>query len=322
MKNVLTVFLSVVLLSTSELSSAQGYPTKPVRMIVPFAPGGTGEFLARSLGPRLGEHLGQQILVDFRPGAGTTLGATLAAQAAPDGYTVLLMPITTLAINHTLYRKLQYDTIKGFAPVTLLAAIPVVLAAHPSFPARTPKELVALAKSHPAKLDFASPGVGTASHFAVELFKLMAKIDLTHIPYKGAGPAIVDTLAGFVPLVTDNVTSLKSHIDAGKLRAVAIGSAQRSAALPQAPTFAESGYPEYEASSWWGILAPSRTPTAIINRVQAETVKTLTAPDVRERLVSHGTTVVAGSADSCAKQLAVEIDKWARVVKATGAKVE
>lgn len=301
---------------------AQNYPTKPIRMVVPFAPGGTGEFLSRSITPRMGERIGQQFIIDFRPGAGTTLAASLVASAPPDGYTVLIQTFTTQAINQSLYQKLSYDTRKDFAPLGLIAVIPVVLAAHPSLPARNVKELVALSHARSGRIDFASPGIGTASHFGVELFKLVSKADLTHIPYKGAGPAIVDAMAGFVPLVTDNITSLKPHIDAGKLRGLAIGSAQRSEAAPQLATFAESGYPGFEASSWWGLLAPARTPQAVVARLNSEMNRTLEDAAVRNRLLSHGATIHYGTPAQSAELLASELEKWAKVVKATGARVD
>lgn len=301
---------------------AQTYPAKPIRMIVPFAPGGTGEFLSRSITPRMGELIGQQFIIDYRPGGGTTLAASLVATAPADGYTVLIQTFTTQAINHSLYAKLSYDTRKDFSSVGLIGVIPVVLAAHPSLPARTAKELVALSHARPGKIDFASPGIGTASHFGIELFKLVSKADFTHIPYKGAGPAIVDTMAGFVPLVTDNITSLKPHIDAGKLRGIAIGSTERSEAAPQLATFAESGYPGFEASSWWGILAPARTPSAIIARLNDELKKALDNQAVRTRLLTHGATLKPGTPAEANALLMSEIDKWAKVVKATGARVD
>ncbi len=303
-------------------AAAQNYPTKPIRMVVPFAPGGTGEFLSRSITPRMGELIGQQFIIDYRPGAGTTLAAGLVASAPPDGYTVLIQTFTTQAINHSLYQRLAYDTRKDFAPVGLIAVIPVVLAAHPSLSARNVKELVALSHARSGRIDFASPGIGTASHFGVELFKLVSKADLTHIPYKGAGPAIIDAMAGFVPLVTDNITSLKPHIDAGKLRGLAIGSAQRSEAAPQLATFAESGYPGFEASSWWGLLAPARTPPAVITRLNAELNRALEDGAVRRRLLSHGATIKYGTPAQSAELLASELEKWAKVVKATGARVD
>ena len=303
-------------------ASAQNYPAKPIRMVVPFAPGGTGEFLSRSITPRMGELIGQQFIVDFRGGAGTTLAAGLVAAAPADGYTVLIQSISTQAINHSLYAKLAYDTRKDFAPVGLIAVIPVVLAAHPSLPVRNAKELAALSHARAGRIDFASPGIGTTSHFGIELFKLASRADLTHIPYKGAGPAIVDAMAGFVPLVTDNITSLKPHIDSGRLRGIAIGSAQRSEAAPQLATFAESGYPGFEASSWWGILAPARTPAAIVTRLNSELNKSLEDSAVRSRLLTHGATIKSGTPAEAADLMMSEIEKWAKVVKATGARVD
>ena len=322
MKGLAVTAALVMTVAFSAGGLAQNYPTKPIRMVVPFAPGGTGEFLSRSITPRMGERIGQQFIIDFRPGAGTTLAASLVASAPPDGYTVLIQTFTTQAINQSLYQKLSYDTRRDFTPLGLIAVIPVVLAAHPSLPARNVKELVALSHARSGRIDFASPGIGTASHFGVELFKLVSKADLTHIPYKGAGPAIVDAMAGFVPLVTDNITSLKPHIDAGKLRGLAIGSAQRSEAAPQLATFAESGYPGFEASSWWGLLAPARTPQAVVARLNSEMNRTLEDASVRNRLLSHGATINYGTPAQSAELLASELEKWAKVVKATGARVD
>lgn len=301
---------------------AQTYPAKPIRMIVPFAPGGTGEFLSRSITPRMGELIGQQFIVDFRGGAGTTLAAGLTATAPADGYTVLIQTFTTQAINDSLYTKLSYSTRKDFASVGLIGVIPIVLGAHPSLPARTPKELVALSHTQPGKLNFGTAGIGTSSHFAVELFKLVSKADLTHIPYKGAGPAMIDAMGGFIPLAADAITSMKPHLDSGKLRGIAIGSAQRSEGAPALATFAESGYPGFEASSWWGILAPQRTPAAIIARLNTELNKALEDDAVKRRLLSHGTTLKYGAPALGEELMNTERDKWAKVVKATGARVD
>ena len=303
-------------------AAAQSYPTKPIRMIVPFAPGGTGEFLSRSITPRMGELMGQQFIVDFRGGAGTTLAAGLVATAPADGYTVLIQTFTTQAINDSLYTKLAYNTRRDLAPVGLIGVIPIVLGAHPSLPARTPKELVALSHTRPGTLNFGSPGMGTSSHFAVELFKLVSKADLTHIPYKGAGPATIDAMAGFVALVTDAVTSMKPHLDSGKIRGIGIGSAQRSEATPNIATFAESGYPGFEASTWWGILVPAKTPAAIIARLNTELNRSLEDGNVRARLLSHGATLKYGPPAEAQSLMASEAEKWAKVVKATGARVD
>ena len=319
-----TITLSIgltVLMASTFVAHAQQYPSKPIRMVVPFAPGGTGDFLSRSISPRMGELLGQQFIIDFRGGAGTTLAAGLVATAPADGYTVLIQTLTTQAINHTLYAKLPYDTRKDFASTGLIAVIPIVLAAHPSLPARNAKDLAALSLARRGTLNFGSAGIGTTSHFAVELFKLASKADLTHIPYKGAGPAIIDATAGFVPLVADAITSLKPHLDGGKLRGIAIGSAQRSEGAPQLATFAESGYPGFEASTWWGVLVPVRTPPAIITRLNTEMNRALEDNTVRTRLVSHGATLKFGTPAQAMELLNSEIEKWAKVVVATGARV-
>ena len=283
----LKVFAAVLLATAAACAGAQNYPSKPIRMVVPFAPGGTGEFLSRSITPRMGELLGQQFIVDFRGGAGTTLAAGLVANAPADGYTTFIQTLTSHAINDTLYTRLSYNTRRDFAPIGLIGVIPIVLGAHPSLPARNPKELVALSHARKGSLNFGSAGIGTSSHFAVELFKLVSKADLTHIPYKGAGPATIDAMAGFIPLVVDAITSMKPHLDGGKIKGIAIGSAQRSEGAPNLATFAESGYPGFEASSWWGILAPARTPVAMVTRLNSELNRAMEDSGVRTRLVSQ-----------------------------------
>ncbi len=311
-----------VVLALAVSAHAQTYPTKPIRMVVPFAPGGTGDFLSRSIAPRMGELLGQQFIIDFRGGAGTTLASGLVAAAPADGYTAYIQTYTTQAINHSLYAKLSYDTTKDFAHVGLIGVIPLVLGAHPSLPARNAKELAALSRARAGTLNFGTAGIGTSSHFAAELFKLASKADLTHIPYKGAGPAMIDAMAGFIPLVVDAITSMKPHLDSGRLRGIAIGSAQRSDAAPQLATFAESGYPGFEASSWWGILVPARTPAAITTRLNTELNKSLEDNTVRTRLLSHGATLKYGAPALAAELMNSELEKWAKVVKATGARVD
>jgi tripartite-type tricarboxylate transporter receptor subunit TctC len=304
------------------LSHAQSYPAKPIRMIVPFAPGGTGDFLSRSIAPRMGELIGQQFIVDFRGGAGTTLATGLVAAAPADGYTVYIQTFTTQAINDSLYVNLPYNSRKDLASVGLIGVIPLVLAAHPSLPARNAKALADLSRAKPGTLNFGTAGIGTSSHFAIELFKLVSKADLTHVPYKGAGPATIDAMAGFIPLVVDAITSIKPHLDSGKVRGIAIGSARRSEGAPELATFAESGYPGFEASSWWGILVPSRTSAPIITRLNAELNKALEDATVKKRLLSHGTTLKFGTPALAAELMNSEREKWAKVVKATGARVE
>ena len=318
----MTFFTCATFLAGDACAQAQPYPTKPIRMVVPFAPGGTGEFLSRSITPRMGELVGQQFIVDFRGGAGTTLAAGLVAAAPADGYTVFIQTFTTQAINDSLYSKLAYNTRRDFASVGLIGVIPIVLGAHPSLPVRNAKELMALSQARPGTLNFGTAGIGTSSHFAVELFKLVSKADLTHIPYKGAGPATIDTMAGFIPLVADAITSMKPHLDSGKVKGIAIGSAQRSEGAPNLATFAESGYPGFEASSWWGILAPARTPSAILTRLNAELNKALEDEGVKKRLLSHGTTLKVGAPALADELMNSERDKWAKVVKATGARVD
>lgn len=316
------VLATALLAALPAYAMAQNYPAKPIRMVVPFAPGGTGEFLSRSITPRMGELIGQQFIVDFRGGAGTTLAAGLVANAPADGYTVLIQTLTSHAINDTLYTKLAYNTRRDFAPIGLIGVIPIVLGAHPSLPARNPKELVALSHARKGTLNFGSAGIGTSSHFAIELFKLVSKADLTHIPYKGAGPATIDAMAGFIPLVVDAITSMKPHLDGGKIKGIAIGSAQRSEGAPNLATFAESGYPGFEASSWWGILAHARTPPAMVTRLNAELNRAMEDSSVRTRLMSHGTTITAGAPVKASELLESETEKWAKVVKATGARVD
>ncbi len=303
-------------------AAAQTFPAKPIRMIVPFAPGGTGEFMSRTITPRMGELLGQQFIIDFRGGAGTTLAAGLAAAAPADGYTVFIQSLSTQAINETLYARLPYNTRRDFAPVGLIAVVPLVLGAHPSFPVRAPKDLAAFSRAHAGSLNFGSAGIGTTSHFAIELFKLASKADLTHIPYKGAGPAMIDAMAGFIPLVSDAITSMKPHLDSGRLRGIAITSAQRSEGAPQLATFAESGYPGFEASTWWGIPVPVRTPAPIVARLNGELNKALEDGAVRSRMLTHGATIKAGTPEQELELIVSEIDKWSKVVKATGARVD
>ena len=238
----------------------QDYPTRTVRLIVPSSPGGGTDTTARIISSKLGEGLGQPVVIDFRAGAGTTLATELTAKAPPDGYTILLSASTTMAINATLYSKLPYDTVKDLAAVTMIAAIPNILVAHPAVPANTVQELIALAKTKPGSLSFATPGSGTTPHLSTELFKNLAGIQMTHIPYKGAGPAMVDVVGGHVQLLMDNIPSVQTNVSGGRLKVIGVTSAKRSGAMPNAPTFAESGLPGFEANSWWALLVPAATP--------------------------------------------------------------
>ena len=314
--------LAILAFTASGSALAQSYPAKPIRLIVPFAAGGTGDVLGRLIAPKLGESLGQPVVIDFRPGAGTTLATDLTAKSAPDGYTILLSASTTMCINASLYSKLPYDTLKDLAPVTLLASIPNMLVANPGLAANTVQELIALAKSQPGKLNYASPGSGTTPHLAGELFRTMAGIDMVHIPYKGAGPAITDVLGGHIPMLFDNIPSVKPQVVSGKMKALAVTSARRSSAMPDVPTFAESGLPGFEANSWWAILAPAGTPREIIARLNSELVKILQSSYIKERFASVGAEPAGSTPEEAAAHIKVEVAKWAAIVKASGARVD
>jgi tripartite-type tricarboxylate transporter receptor subunit TctC len=301
---------------------AQGYPNKPLHLIVPFAAGGTGDVLGRLLASKMSESLGQPVVVEFKPGAGTTLGTDFVAKSPPDGYTILFSASTTMSINASLYSKLPYDTLKDLAPVGQLASIPNMLVANHALPANTVPELIALAKSNPGKLNYASPGSGTTPHLAGELFNTAAGIKMVHIPYKGAGPAIIDVLGGHVPMLFDNIPSVQPQVNSGKMKAIAVTSAKRSPAMPNVPTFAEAGLAGFEANSWWAILAPAGTPKEIIARLNAEVVKALNDPGLRERFLGLGADPAPGTPEECGAHIKGEVGKWAAIVKVSGARVD
>ena len=302
---------------------AQGaYPTKPIRLVVPFPPAGTTDILARAIAQRWTETLGQSVVVDNRPGAGGNIGADLVAKAAPDGYTLLMGTVGTHAINPSLYGKLPYDHVKDFTPVVLVAGVPNVLVVNPALPVQNVQELIAYAKANPAKLNFASSGSGTSIHLAGELFKVMTGVQMTHVPYKGSAPALQDLLGGQAQLMFDNLPSSLAPIRAGKLRALAVTSATRAPALSDVPTVAEAGVPGFEASSWFGVLAPAGTPAAIVTRLNAEAVKWLATPDAKEKMLANGANAVGGSPEDFAAFIQAETVKWAKVVKESGARVE
>ena len=300
----------------------QAHPAKPIRLVVPFPAGGTTDILARAVGQKLTEAWGQPVVVDNRPGAGGNIGAELVAKAAPDGYTLLMGTVGTHAINASLYAKMPYDHIKDFAPVILVAGVPNVLVVNPAVPVNSVQELIAYAKANPGRLNFASSGSGTSIHLSGELFKVMAGVQMTHIPYKGSAPALQDLIGGQVQLMFDNLPSALPQIKGGKLRALAVTSAARAAALPDVPTVAEAGLPGFEASSWFGVLAPAGTPVAIIARLNAEIAKWLASPEAREKLASQGANAAGGSPEDFAKHIAAETAKWQKVVKESGAKVD
>jgi tripartite-type tricarboxylate transporter receptor subunit TctC len=303
-------------------ASAQGFPTKPIRIVVPFPAGGTTDVLARAAAQKLTETLGQPAVVDNRPGAGGNIGAELVAKSAPDGYTLLMGTVGTHAINPGLYPKLPYDHVKDFAPVILVAGVPNVLVVNPSLPVNSVQELVAYAKANPGKLNFASSGNGTSIHLSAELFKLMAGVQMTHVPYKGSAPALQDLVGGQVQLMFDNMPSSLALIKAGKLKALAVTSKERAPALPDVPTIAESGLPGYDASSWFGLLAPAGTPPPAIARLNGEIAKWLATPEAREKLLAQGANAAGGTPEDFARFIAAETAKWQKVVKESGAKVD
>lgn len=311
----------------ASLVQAQAWPSKPIRIVVPFAAGGTTDILARALAPELQRALGQPVVVDNKPGAGGNLGAAEVAKSPPDGYTMLMGTVGTHGINAALYPKLPYDPIKDFVPVTLVAGVPNVLVFNPAkadqLGIKNVADLIRYAKANPGKLNMASSGNGTSIHLSGELFKSMTGTYMVHFPYRGSGPALIDLMGGSMDLMFDNLPSSMPHIKAGKLKALAVTSAVRSTALPDVPTIAEAGPVKgYEASSWFGLLAPAGTPVDIVNRVQQETAKALAAPALKERLQAQGAIPSGNTSAEFAKLIDAETKKWAQVVKVSGAKVD
>jgi tripartite-type tricarboxylate transporter receptor subunit TctC len=299
---------------------AQGYPAKPVRFIVPFAPGGGADLVARVVATPLGEQLGQQVVVDNRGGASGIIGTEMAAKSAPDGYTIVLTS-TNLAAGVSLYSKLPFNLRKDFAPVILLAKTPSILAVHPSLPVGTVQQLIALAKSLPGKINYAG-GVGTTLQLNAELFKTMAMINMVQVPYNGTGPAVVGALSGEAPVILAPTIALLPHVKSGRLRALAITSIQRSAAVPELPTVAESGVPGFDSTQWYGILVPAATPKAIITRLNTECLKIVRGQDFIARLVKDASIPMGTTPQEFGSFLKSEIEKWVKVLKISGAKVE
>jgi tripartite-type tricarboxylate transporter receptor subunit TctC len=297
------------------LSSAQAYPTRAIRVIVPFAPGGASDLLPRMLGQKLSEAWGQQIIIDNRPGAAGNIGMELGAKAPADGYTLLSAPNGNLVVNPHMYSKLPYDVFRDLAPVTLIAAVQNVFVVHPSVPVKNMPELVALAKARPGNLTYGSPGNGSQGHVGVELLKMMAGIDMTHVPYNGVGPAMRELMGGQISLALAQTQAAIAHIQSGKLRAIASASVKRLAILPELPTVAESGHVGFEAVSWYALMAPAGTPKDILGRLSTETARAVQLPDIRERLNALGAEPVGSSPDQLVVTMRTESARWAKVIK-------
>jgi tripartite-type tricarboxylate transporter receptor subunit TctC len=302
-------------------AAAQTYPVKPVRVVVSFPPGAGADIVARTVMPRLADTLGQQFVIDNRAGASGNLGAEVAARAAPDGYTLLFTP-ASVASSQALYQKLGYNLEKDLEPVSLVASAPFVLVVHPSLPVKNVKELIAMAKAKPGQLLYASTGNGGSPHLATELFKLQAKIDIVHIPYKGTPPAVTDLIAGQVSMMFANTLSVLPYINSGRLHALAISSAKRSAAAPTLPTVAESGMPGYESTTWYGFLGPAGLPKEVVARLNAAIVTAVGAKDLRDRYIALGAEPETSTPEAFAARIRNDIPAWANVVKAAGAKAE
>jgi len=303
-------------------AAAQSYPTKPIRMISPYAAGGGSDTLARIVGQKLNESWGQPVVVDNRPSAGGNLGAELVAKAAPDGYTLFVTPSAVLTINPHLYTQLRYDTFKDFAPVIAATNSPYFLVVHPKIPANNVKELVAFAKANPGKMNYSSSGNGSSTHLAGVLFNSIAGVNIVHIPYKGAAPAIVDLLAGNIQMRFSSVVPVLPHVRSGRLRGLAMTSAKRYAPMPDVPTIAESGLPGYVVESFYVIVAPAATPRAVVAKLNAEIARKLKDPEVHTRMAADGAEVIAASVEDTAKMLRDDFERWAKPVKDSGARAD
>ena len=312
---------SVLVAAFSPLASAQAYPTKPIKFVVGFAPGGATDVVGRLMAKKIGDALGQPIIIENKAGGSSNIGAEAVFRAAPDGYTFYVSAITS-AINVSLFPKLPFNFAKDFEPVALFAKVPNILVVHPSVPAKTVKELIDLARAQPGKLSYASSGSGTSIHLCGELFKMLAKVDMVHIPYKGSAPAMTDMIGGQVQVMFDNMPSALPHVKAGKLRALAVTSAQRSPSAPDVITMGEAGVPGFDVQSWFGLVAPKGTPKDIIARVNAEAVNALATAEIKERFLDLGAVPAPMSPEAFGDFIRAEIIRWSEVVKASGAKVE
>ncbi len=318
MKLLIAVATGLATLAIGLHAIAQSYPTKPIRVVVPFPPGGGADVLARPLAPKLTEIIGQQIVIDNRPGANANIGAEYVARAAADGYT-LFFANSSLTISMSLYNKLPFDAVKDFTPVSLLSVSPSVLVLHPSIPAKSVKELIALAKARPGKFNYGSAGIGNTMHLAGALFSTMAGVKMVHVPFKGAGPAITDLIGGQLELVFVNVPPVIAHVRAGKLNAIGVTTKQRASVLPNVPTISESGLTGYEITTWFGILGPAGLPKEVVARLNAAIVSAMGARDLRERFTELGSEPGTSSAEQFGAFIRNDITSWAKVVKISGA---
>jgi tripartite-type tricarboxylate transporter receptor subunit TctC len=324
--NKINNLLSFALIAASVTSgatwaqSAANYPTKAVRFIAPFPPGGSTDLLARLVAQKLSEAWGQQVIVENRGGAAGTIGVELAARAAPDGYTIVMGHVGTFGVNPTLYPKLPYDAIRDFAPITVLATVPNGMAVHPSLPVKTARDFVALAKAKPGELLYASGGSGSASHLAGEYFKLLTKINMVHVPYKGTAPAMVSMISGETTMTITGMVALMPHVKSSRLKLLGVATMKRLAILPEVPTINESGVPGYDANQWYGVLTQAAVPRDIVMKLHADIVRVLARADVKDRLAADGAEAVANTPEQFAAHIKAEIARWAPVVKASGAK--
>jgi tripartite-type tricarboxylate transporter receptor subunit TctC len=314
------VLIALLLFAWTAAAAAQSYPNRPIRLIVPFPPGGSNDIVARVIGQQLGERLGKPLVVDNRGGAGGLIGTETAVNALPDGYTLLIVSVA-YSYSPALY-KLPYDPVKAVAPVAQLGTGPNSLVVHPSVAAKSVKELIALAKAKPGQLNYATAGIGTFQHMSSELFRIMSGVDIVHIPYKGGGPATLAVIAGQAQISIGSLLQTLPHIRSGKLRPLATGGAKRAPALPDAPTVAEAGVPGYEANNWWGIVGPAATPPAIVKRLNSEVAAVLATPETQKWFVSEGAEAVTRTPEEFRKWILAEMVKWTKVAKQAGIKAE
>ncbi|MBI3938346.1 MAG: tripartite tricarboxylate transporter substrate binding protein [Betaproteobacteria bacterium] len=316
MRKLLALLVVLTTAAPAAEAAEARFPTKPIRLIIPFAAGASADIVVRLMGPRLTENFGQPVVVDNRAGAGGVLGAEIVAKAAPDGYTLLIGSPGPLTINPLLLRKIPYRSPQDFAPVTLVSSVPMILLVNPSLPAKSVKELIALARAKSGGLNYASAGNGSVPHLAGELFKLLARVDAVHVPYKGSGPALTELIAGQVAFFFDNIASGLPYAKSNRLRALAVTSPRRLEIAAELPTMIEAGMPGYEAASWNGVVAPAGTPIAVIDRIHAEFVKALRVPEIREKIMGLGAEIVANSPREFSDFISREMQKWGKVAKA------